>query len=65
MKASTIFSPGSTKFNRYARIFLFSVSILILFSACEDQRIQTVEWTEYEPVYMTEQEFNNVVSMEE
>ncbi|MCW9706115.1 LVIVD repeat-containing protein [Fodinibius salsisoli] len=39
--------------------------IPLFFSACEDQRIQTVTRTEYEPVYMTEQEFQNAVQLEE
>lgn len=64
MKVSTIFLSGDNNFYRFVCIFLFGLSISFLFSACEDQRIRTVEWTEYEPVYMTEQQFNNAVSME-
>lgn len=39
--------------------------IPLFFTACEDQRIQTVTRTEYEPVYMTEQEFKNAAQLEE
>lgn len=39
--------------------------IPLFFTACEDQRIRTVIRTEYEPVYMTEQEFKNAVQLEE
>lgn len=47
-----------------AWIFLVAVLIPIIFSACDDQRVRTVTWTEYEPVYMSEQEFQNAVSMD-
>lgn len=43
----------------------FLLCIPLIFTACEDQRIQTVTRTEYEPVYMTEQEFKNAAQLEE
>ena len=43
-------------------LILFST---LLFSACEDQRIQTITRIEFQPVYMTEQEFMNAVQMDE
>ncbi len=45
-------------------IFLV-VILFFLLSACEDQRMQTVKWIEYEPVYMSQQEFASSVAMEE
>ena len=43
---------------------LMMLLILPLFLAsCEDQRIQTMTWTEYEPVYMSEAEFMNSVTV--
>jgi hypothetical protein len=33
-------------------------------SSCEDSRVQTITWVEYEPVYMTNEEFKNAVSLE-
>ena len=48
--------------HKLAAVLLF---IPLLFAACEDQRIRTVTRIEYEPVYMSEQEFNNAVQLEE
>lgn len=45
-------------------IFLLAV-LTFLLSACDDRRQQTVKWTEYEPVYMTQEEFESAVGMEE
>lgn len=39
--------------------------ICLIIMGCDDQRMQTITWTEYEPVYMSEQEFKNAVDMEE
>lgn len=52
-------------FSRIIRFLFFMLTIPLFFSACDDQRVQTVTWTEYEPVYMTQQEFDNAVSMDE
>lgn len=65
MKMSKILSPVKSNFRLFGWPFLLTLFIPFLFSACEDQRVQTVKWTEYEPVYMTEQEFANAVSMDE
>lgn len=46
-------------------IFLLLVFIFFFLSSCEDQRVQTVKWIEYEPVYMSNEEFVNTVGMEE
>lgn len=46
------------------KTILFILLTPLFFSACEDQRVQTIEWTEYEPVYMTHEEYQNVVDME-
>lgn len=38
--------------------------LAITLSGCEDQRMQTITWTEYEPVYMSHEEFTASVDME-
>lgn len=45
-------------------IFLL-VLISLLFSGCDDKKLQTVKWVEYEPVYMSHTEFENSVALEE
>lgn len=56
--------------NLSLRISISSNSSLVLllgvffFSACTDSKIQTLTWTEFEPVYMTEQEFISAVKMD-
>jgi hypothetical protein len=35
----------------------------LFFVSCEDQRVQTITWIEYEPVYMSEAEFLNSVTV--
>jgi hypothetical protein len=42
-------------------LFLLSC---VLFAACEDQRIKTFKTVEYQPVYMSQEEFINSVDME-
>ena len=42
----------STKF-----VMAFFAITLLLLASCDDQRTQTITWTEYEPVYMTQEEF--------
>lgn len=49
---------------------MVSIAVLGLLSTfivmgCQDQRMQTLKWTEYEPVYMTHEEFVSAVDMEE
>lgn len=39
--------------------------IASLLISCDDKRVQTIEWIEYEPVYMTFDEFINAVELEE
>ncbi|MBO6524198.1 MAG: hypothetical protein JJ971_10265 [Balneolaceae bacterium] len=38
--------------------------ISIVFSGCEDKRVQTVSWIEYEPVYLSEAEFTASVQLQ-
>lgn len=46
-------------------IALFILFFLpLLFTSCEDSRVQTIKWIEYEPVYMTHEEFVNSVKLE-
>ncbi len=45
---------------------IFTSLITILFLAsCQDLHQQTITWVEYEPVYMTQEEFINAVDLEE
>jgi hypothetical protein len=49
----------------FSYLFLFSVVIpLLLLSSCQDVRQQTITWTEFEPVYMSHEEFVNSVKLE-
>ncbi|MEX0660390.1 MAG: hypothetical protein WEA58_10945 [Balneolaceae bacterium] len=52
------------------KTFLVVLTFLILLvplfiTSCQDLRTQTITWVEFEPVYMTQQEFVNSVKMEE
>jgi len=47
-------------------IFFGMIMLLLVplfFVSCEDQRVQTITWIEYEPVYMSEAEFLNSVTV--
>ena len=47
-------------------IFFGMIMLLLVplfFISCEDQRVQTITWIEYEPVYMSEAEFLNSVTV--
>lgn len=44
---------------------LLLLSLPMLLSSCTDKQVQTITWTEYEPVYMTHDEFVNSVALEE
>jgi len=48
----------------FAGFFLLLILPLLLVS-CTDREVQTVTWTEYEPVYMSHEEFLNSVALEE
>lgn len=54
--------PSLTSFTIGAFLLL---CLPLLLASCQDQRIQTVTWTEFEPVYMSEQEFLNSVTLED
>lgn len=49
---------------RYFLLFTFFLAIGASFNSCEDVRVQTIRWIEYEPVYMSETEFINSVALE-
>lgn len=58
------------KATRGSVILHFAVYLLVIITpffltSCEDVRIQTIRWIEYEPVYMTFDEFINAVELEE
>jgi hypothetical protein len=46
----------------YGLLTALMVSILLI--SCDDQRVETVTWTEYEPVYMSQEEFLEAVKLE-
>lgn len=61
---TTISGMGNTRYHGYASLlFVLLIGSLALLG-CQDQKTQTIEWTEYQPVYMTHQEFENAVEME-
>jgi hypothetical protein len=47
------------------RVAVFGLMCSFILTGCQDQRMQTLKWTEYEPVYMTQEEFISAVDMEE
>ncbi len=53
------------QFSNKAWILCLILSVPLLFSACDDQRMQTITRTEFQPIYMTDQEFRDAVKMEE
>jgi len=60
------YSVNQKTISKYLTIGLFFIIILPLFAiSCDDQRIQTITWVEYEPVYMSHEEFVNSVSLKE
>ncbi|MEX0719866.1 MAG: hypothetical protein WD059_04300 [Balneolaceae bacterium] len=64
MKTFTKKTPECAANNVGKSILLLLLFIPFLFSACDDQRVQTIKWTELEPVYMTPDEFKKSVAME-
>lgn len=64
MNLSNKMEFGESYINQLARIMVLILLSTFIFMGCEDQRMQTVKWTEYEPVYMSEQEFTSAVKME-
>ena len=51
--------------NVFTCLFYIALFIPFMLSGCGDQRIQTITYEEYQPVYMSEQEFKSAVDMEE
>ncbi len=47
------------------RLILALFAVALLLTSCDDQRTQTVTWIEYEPVYMSQQEFISSVGLSE
>jgi hypothetical protein len=54
----------SASLNVIKKLFLFSIFIPLFFSSCQEERVSVATWTEFEPVYMTEEEFKNSVATE-
>ncbi len=46
------------------KLIFLTLLIPFLLTSCDDQRVQVIEWVEYEPVYMSQEEFENAVDME-
>lgn len=50
----------------YERRFLLLLIIMpLMIGACGDQKKKTITWTEYEPVYMSQEEFAGAVQLDE
>jgi len=47
-----------------SRVAFFMVLVSVMMLGCQDKRIQTITRIEYEPVYMSEQEYMNAIKME-
>lgn len=61
-KRQTLREPSFTYFTLGVLLFL---SLPLLLTSCTDKQVQTITWTEFEPVYMTHDEFMNSVALEE
>lgn len=48
----------------FIKFLLIPFLIPLFLSSCDDQRVQTVTWVEYEPVYMSQEEFLTSVKLE-
>lgn len=46
------------------KILLIALLVPVFLSSCDDQRLKTVTWIEYEPVYMSQKEFLAAVKLE-
>lgn len=64
MKRARGSSFKETSGRRFILLFFFLTVIGTSFNSCEDVRVQTIRWIEYEPVYMSEAEFINSVALE-
>lgn len=62
MKLSTDISPVRAL---HTKLFFLTLLIPFFFASCGDKRLQTVTWIEYEPVYMSHEEFTAAVATEE
>ncbi len=50
----------------FSVVLTFIILLVPLFlTSCQDIRTQTIKWVEFEPVYMTQEEFVNSVKLEE
>ena len=47
-----------------SRLVLFPLFLLLVLTSCEDVRKQTITWLEFEPVYMSHEQFINSVGLE-
>ena len=63
MNTNKVFHP-----NRQIQYLLLTAAVLFLlpliFLSCQDLRTQTITWVEYEPVYISHEEFINAVQLE-
>ena len=63
MLSNKIFrTPAGSRSSLLFGLMMFLILPLFL-ASCEDQRVQTMTWTEFEPVYMSEAEFMSSVSV--
>ncbi|MAL17269.1 MAG: hypothetical protein CL670_16520 [Balneola sp.] len=64
MEKSATNSKQEVVLSSIKKLFLYSVFIPLFFSSCDEKRTSVGTWTEFEPVYMTEEEFKNSVATE-
>lgn len=48
----------------FTKILLIALFLPLFLNSCDDQRLQTVTWIEYEPVYMSHEEFFEAAKLE-
>ncbi len=51
-------------FTKISRVAFFMILASVMMLGCQDKRIQTITRIEYEPVYMSEQDYMNSIKME-
>ncbi|NBC26514.1 MAG: hypothetical protein GVY08_06615 [Bacteroidetes bacterium] len=47
------------------KVLMLLLILPLLLTSCNDKQVQTITWTEFEPVYMSQEEFINSVGLEE
>jgi hypothetical protein len=64
IKKSTFYSEQKSLTTKVQKFLAFSCLVMLLFSSCDEQKVKVASWTEFEPVYMSVEEFKNAVVTE-